>query len=307
VPTLNAIVTSTNSTLFLSWSPGDGATGSTYYYVYELNQSISSINDSETQLGPTYSTSFDATNLTTGTWYFVVVAENASGTSPISNCESGVVSITPPSFFAQYGLYLIIAIAGAAVIVVIGVVASRRRKAKPASQPKRPLPAPSFDAQVSNTLPKKAPGGKADSSADMPKPMTAEAIAELQRTEQEVTARLDVKTCIVHKGPIKGASYSCPQCATFFCFNCALALQKNGEGCWSCGHKIELDESIFASADATTASIGGTEVKGEDQETEIREIPIDGPAVASDSPEVAEENREVPDDNREVPDDSPAE
>ncbi|HME51096.1 MAG TPA: hypothetical protein VKM55_02655 [Candidatus Lokiarchaeia archaeon] len=67
---------------------------------------------------------------------------------------------------------------------------------------------------------------------------------ELQKTEQEVTAILDVKLCIVHKGPIKGANYSCPQCNTFYCLKCAAALASAGERCWSCGNKIELDARL---------------------------------------------------------------
>jgi hypothetical protein len=301
VPTLYSISSSTNSTLSLSWSPADGAT---YYYVYEFNQTISSLNDSVTPLGPVYSTSYIATNLTNGIWFFVVVAENDSGASSISNCVAGFVNIPAPSFFAQYGLYVIIACAAAAVIVVIGVVATRRRKSKPPSAPKKVLPAQRFEAQVVNKLPKKAPGGKSGSSQDTPQPLTAEAVAELQRTEQEVTARLDVKMCVVHKGPIKGANYACPQCATFYCFNCALVLKRNGEGCWSCGHKIELDESIFSPADAKPVPLEETEVKGEDQEGEIREIPDDSREVADNNRMVPEDSHDVPEDSHEVPEDS---
>ncbi|HME51074.1 MAG TPA: hypothetical protein VKM55_02540, partial [Candidatus Lokiarchaeia archaeon] len=95
---------------------------------------------------------------------------------------------------------------------------------------------------------KKAGAEKYQKSEDALGPKTAKELEELQRTEQEVTAKMDVKLCIVHKGPIKGANYSCPQCNTFYCLNCAATLASNGEGCWSCGHKIELDATLTAAA-----------------------------------------------------------
>ena len=105
---------------------------------------------------------------------------------------------------------------------------------------------PSYDAPQTeasaNVVGKKAFAGKDTNVEEVIAPKTEKEIAELQKTEQEVTAQLDVKLCIVHKGPIKGTSYSCPQCSMFYCFACASALSKNGDGCWSCGHVIDLGD-----------------------------------------------------------------
>jgi len=151
-----------------------------------------------------------------------------------------------PSFFEQYGLYVVIGALAIAAIAITPVVVNRSKKAKKAKITKQ-VPRKQM---IETVVPKKAPGkafpSKTGASPDVPQPMTAEAVAELQKTEQEVTAQMDVKLCIVHKGPIKGASYACPQCSTFYCLGCAATLARNGEGCWSCGHKIELDEALAA-------------------------------------------------------------
>ncbi|HME51099.1 MAG TPA: GTP-binding protein [Candidatus Lokiarchaeia archaeon] len=75
-------------------------------------------------------------------------------------------------------------------------------------------------------------------------PKTNEDFAELQRTEQDVITVIDVKLCIVHKGPIEGANYACPRCNTTYCLHCAATLASNGEGCKSCGSEIEIDRAM---------------------------------------------------------------
>ncbi len=79
---------------------------------------------------------------------------------------------------------------------------------------------------------------------DLVGPKTAKELEELKKTESEVTAQLDIKTCIVHKGPIRGTNYSCPQCHVFYCLKCAQSLATQGEKCWSCGHEINLEEDV---------------------------------------------------------------
>ncbi|MBN2153744.1 MAG: hypothetical protein JW839_19965, partial [Candidatus Lokiarchaeota archaeon] len=76
---------------------------------------------------------------------------------------------------------------------------------------------------------------------DLHGPKTEKELEELRRTESEVTAQLELKTCIVHKGPIQGTNYSCPQCHVFYCLKCARSLAMQGEKCWSCGHEIVLE------------------------------------------------------------------
>ncbi|MBN2151653.1 MAG: hypothetical protein JW839_09420 [Candidatus Lokiarchaeota archaeon] len=50
----------------------------------------------------------------------------------------------------------------------------------------------------------------------------------------------DVKSCIVHKGPIKeGLTYVCPTCGSIYCTKCAQALFNNNDPCWSCATPIQ--------------------------------------------------------------------
>ncbi|TFG21531.1 MAG: hypothetical protein EU529_13285, partial [Promethearchaeota archaeon] len=46
--------------------------------------------------------------------------------------------------------------------------------------------------------------------------------------------------CIVHRGPVAGGVYICPNCQSIFCEKCALALKKKGENCWTCDHEITI-------------------------------------------------------------------
>lgn len=63
---------------------------------------------------------------------------------------------------------------------------------------------------------------------------------DLTKTESEVELERQRLTCIVHKGPIVGPSYVCPNCDVIYCLNCANELKLKGEICWSCGSKFEL-------------------------------------------------------------------
>lgn len=50
----------------------------------------------------------------------------------------------------------------------------------------------------------------------------------------------DVKSCTVHKGPIKeGLTYVCPTCGSIYCTKCAQALFNNNDPCWSCATPIQ--------------------------------------------------------------------
>jgi hypothetical protein len=53
--------------------------------------------------------------------------------------------------------------------------------------------------------------------------------------KRRLTQYEEVKTCIVHKGPIKeGLTYVCPTCGSLYCTTCAQALFNNHEACWTC-------------------------------------------------------------------------
>jgi hypothetical protein len=70
--------------------------------------------------------------------------------------------------------------------------------------------------------------------------LTPEEFEELRRTESEIDIQETEFICVVHKGPIDTAIYLCPDCKTFYCFNCAKALKEKGESCWACGSEIKL-------------------------------------------------------------------
>ena len=70
--------------------------------------------------------------------------------------------------------------------------------------------------------------------------LSPEELEELHKTESEVRLEDDTVKCIVHKGPIDGAIYLCPRCRTYYCFNCAITIKKNGEKCWTCDSDINI-------------------------------------------------------------------
>jgi len=63
---------------------------------------------------------------------------------------------------------------------------------------------------------------------------------ELEKTESEMDIKKKKVECIVHRGPIVGSIYLCPNCMTYYCIKCAKALKEKDEACWSCGEKIEI-------------------------------------------------------------------
>ena len=69
-------------------------------------------------------------------------------------------------------------------------------------------------------------------------PLTAEEKKELAQTESEVDLEEQEAKCIVHKGPIDGTVYICPECKAYYCLKCAKYLKQKGESCWSCGNEL---------------------------------------------------------------------
>ena len=63
---------------------------------------------------------------------------------------------------------------------------------------------------------------------------------ELEKTESEMDIEKKEVLCVVHRGPIVGNIYLCPDCMTYYCVKCAKALKEKDESCWSCGREIEI-------------------------------------------------------------------
>jgi hypothetical protein len=93
-PTLGTITpsTSTNGTMFMSWTASSGATS---YNLYRYTHPITMLNDSVVPVGTFKGTSGSNTVHASATYYFVVTAVNASGESNISNYQSGNVALPP--------------------------------------------------------------------------------------------------------------------------------------------------------------------------------------------------------------------
>jgi len=85
---------STSGTLSFSWTPSNGATS---YRLYSYNSIITTLNASVNLVDSFASTAGNDTETDNGTYYYVVSASNGTGTSPLSNCVSGEVLISPQS------------------------------------------------------------------------------------------------------------------------------------------------------------------------------------------------------------------
>jgi len=86
--------------------------------------------------------------------------------------------------------------------------------------------------------PKKKTGVKGEAAA---KGVLSEAEKkEVEKTESEMEIEKKEVLCVVHRGPIVGNIYLCPDCMTYYCVKCAKALKEKGEACWSCEKEIDI-------------------------------------------------------------------
>ncbi len=76
----------------ISWSAVNGVSG---YEIYRSLSPITEINSSHTLLSSTSQLTYEDFNLDNGTYYYAILAKNASGSSIPSNSESVLVSIPP--------------------------------------------------------------------------------------------------------------------------------------------------------------------------------------------------------------------
>lgn len=64
-------------------------------------------------------------------------------------------------------------------------------------------------------------------------------------TEEEVSISKEKKICLVCKGSLSGYNiFVCPSCATFYCENCARALENLENACWVCNEPIDKSKPI---------------------------------------------------------------
>jgi hypothetical protein len=116
------------SSINLNWAYSNTATSFT---IYRSQSSISSL-QSLTPIATVSGTSYNNTNLSNGTYYYVIVANNPYGASEISNCQSVTVAIPPSNSNTppDNNLILIITISVLSVvgIGIIGIFVFRKRQ-----------------------------------------------------------------------------------------------------------------------------------------------------------------------------------
>ncbi len=58
-------------------------------------------------------------------------------------------------------------------------------------------------------------------------------------TEDDIIVSKEKILCYVHKGPIEGDNYICPQCGTYYCMNCRELIKDSKNLCLACGTALD--------------------------------------------------------------------
>ncbi|MHA1683076.1 MAG: hypothetical protein ACTSUE_19210 [Promethearchaeota archaeon] len=67
-------------------------------------------------------------------------------------------------------------------------------------------------------------------------------------TEGDITVSKEKHFCLVHKGPIEGYSFICPECGAYYCLNCVEAIKEIENLCWSCKSPLDKNKKIKSHA-----------------------------------------------------------
>lgn len=145
-----------DGSIYLSWNDVIGATD---YYIFRDNVTINSTLGL-TPIDSVAQTFYPDSVPINGTFFYVIVAYNSTGSSPISNCENVTVDLTPPNGNGEpdepppdntwiWISILIVGIAIAAVIIIRGIMVRSRSKKTPLKPPKSP-PTPSKKPPISS-------------------------------------------------------------------------------------------------------------------------------------------------------------
>ncbi len=160
--------------------------------------------------------------------------------------------LDPMQFIKEYWYVIVAAVAGLAVAVGIAMAARKRgaekKKAETLKVRSKQLPDTGpVQAPIVGKLPpgKSVDAAKAKATAPdsgQERKFSAQELQDIKATAEEVTTFKQAKTCIVHKGPITGTIYVCPQCDSLYCLKCATVLKEAGQKCWMCGTDLLKDE-----------------------------------------------------------------
>lgn len=61
-------------------------------------------------------------------------------------------------------------------------------------------------------------------------------------TEEDIVLSKEKHFCLVHKGPIEGFSFICPECGSFYCQKCVMAIMAIDNECWSCQTQLDVEK-----------------------------------------------------------------
>nr|MDO8109072.1 PKD domain-containing protein [Candidatus Sigynarchaeota archaeon] len=191
-------------------------------------------------------------NLPRGTYNYTIHV-TFTGSNGWYIADTVMVTITKAQttapFFEEYWYVFV---AGGVAVAVGIVVATRKRgaakTAKKASMEKSTqkrlalAPPPPMVGKIAGKIADdlNAKASPADGSEE--RKFSANELKEIKATAEEVTAFKQAKICIVHKGPITGMMYICPQCDSIYCIKCATHLKESGQKCWSCGADVLKSE-----------------------------------------------------------------
>ena len=103
-------------------------------------------------------------------------------------------------------------------------------------------------------------------------------LKEEEITEEGLKIFKEKKICLVHKGPIEGYNFMCPDCGALYCVKCVEALIEIENFCWSCDailnpskpsqkedlkkeeYKLKIDDEIIEEEGEITHKASKTEV-----------------------------------------------
>ena len=63
-------------------------------------------------------------------------------------------------------------------------------------------------------------------------------------SEDDIIISKETHTCLVHKGPVKGYSFVCPECGAVYCIKCVDAIIRIENSCWSCESPIDRSQPV---------------------------------------------------------------
>ncbi|MEX2727966.1 MAG: hypothetical protein Q6353_011985 [Candidatus Sigynarchaeum springense] len=125
-PVLASITPATDNDgrITLRWSSVAGATN---YSVYRSTSAITSAAGlTPIAAGLAVTVYIDSVNAS-GTYYYAVVAINASGTSDVSNSEAVVINLTPLNDFATTITIMVVSITAVVIVMIAAIVVEKKR------------------------------------------------------------------------------------------------------------------------------------------------------------------------------------